>query len=236
MTAPSSGEQPALAEAGLRGQLERVAKNLFTLEVNTILKDGMTATRMPSSGHALIDIVNDYDTKLCELGSTSVPAATGCASFAVFDALRTRAKAIYENAPGARRTDLMYSASALLMLCRIRDNSDQLKGVMTALSEREKRLVTFTRDDAPIVRLLPIEIMIVRKIWEIGTEEIAMQTVIQLDGDVVTRLQHLYAQQKDHPLVAIHNSAVSTAIGTWNHLVDTLGSFISGVAQLFLHR
>jgi hypothetical protein len=223
-------------EAGLALQLRRVAKNLLALEVNTIFKENITATHVPSASHALIDIVNDYDATLRELGAAPAGQTSGTASLAVFDELRVRASAIHEGDAGARREGVDYGPSTLLMLCRIRDNCDQLKGIFQALEHREGAPPVFTRSAAPHVTLVPVEVMTIRKIWEIGTEEIAMQTVIQLDGDVVTRLQRAYARVKDDPVIAVHNSAVATSVGTWNRLVDTLGAFMSGAAHLFLGK
>ena len=218
----------------IQSQLQLVARNLLALEVNTIIKEGMTATGMPGTAHALIDIANEYDAKLKELGAAGEDADAGVASHAVFDALRTRAERIRRAEPGARRRNVEYSQATLLMLSRIQDNSGQLKGLFTSIEARVGGPAEYTRAYAPAVNLTPAELMLVRKIWEIGTEEIVMQTVIQLDGDIVTRLQKAYARAKDDPLVAVHNSAVATSVGTWNKLVDTLGAFMNGLAHLFV--
>jgi hypothetical protein len=217
-----------------QSQLQLVARNLLALEVNTIIKEGMTATGMPATPHALIDIANEYDAKLKELGAAGEHADAGVASHAVFDALRARAARIGRAEPGARRRNVDYTQSTLLMLSRIQGNSDQLKGLFASIEARGGGVAEYSREHAPAVNLTPAELMLVRKIWEIGTEEIAMQTVIQLDGDIVTRLQKAYARAKDAPLVAVHNSAVATSVGTWNKLVDTLGAFMNGLAHLFV--
>jgi hypothetical protein len=223
-------------ESGLGLQLQRVARNLLALEVKTIFKENITATRLPSTAHALIDIVNEYDATLRTLGAAPQGDTWGTASVDAFHEIRTRASAIHDGAVGARLDGVDYGSATLLLLCRIRDNSDQLKGVLQAIELRDGVKPFFTRTAAPHVHLLPVEVMIIRKVWEIGTEEIAMQTVIQLDGDVVTRLQRAYARVKDDPVIAVHNSAVATSVGAWSRLVDTLGAFMSGAARLFLGK
>jgi hypothetical protein len=123
------------------------------------------------------------------------------------------------------------------MLCRIRDNCDEIKGIFQAIQERSAGgVLTFARERVPEVELLPAELMSIRKIWDIGTEEIVMQTVIQLGGDVVTRLNSAYAAQRDQPLVSIHDGSVSTSISTWNKLVETVGAFFESAARLALGR
>ena len=76
--------------------------------------------------------------------------------------------------------------------------------------------------------------LILRKVWEVGTETIVMQTVAQLDGDVVTRVQQARAGVADEPIQTIHREAVANALKHWQFLVETLvtlttkaGSFLA---------
>jgi len=52
-----------------RESLKEVANNLFNLEVNTILKENMTARKMPDAAHALLDVSRVYAEKLLQLGA-----------------------------------------------------------------------------------------------------------------------------------------------------------------------
>jgi hypothetical protein len=221
----------------LRQALQRVADDLFTLEINTIIKDSIMGTVPPSAGQALIDIVQDYETKLRDLGEAPGVRSLGpgIASLLKLDELRDRARDLYEGAPTVLVAGRTLVRSELLMLCRIRDNCDQLKSILEKVQGRSGGAVlTFTRERAPDIELLPAELMTIRKIWDLGTEEIVMQTVIQLGGDVVTRLHSAYATQRDNPLVRIHDASVSTSISTWNKLVETVGAFVESAARLAL--
>jgi len=234
-----AGAPRARTAADLRQALQRVADDLFTLEVNTIVKDSIMGTVTPSAGQALIDIVQDYETKLRDLGEAPRVSSLGLgiASLAKLHELRERAHDMYEGAPTVLVAGRSLVRSELLMLCRIRDNCDQLKSILEKVEGRSARgVLTFTRDSAPEIELLPAELMTIRKIWDIGTEEIVMQTVIQLGGDVVTRLHSAYAAQRDSPLVRIHDASVSTSISTWSKLVETVGAFIESAARLALGR
>ena len=68
-------------------RLENLINDLFSLEVNTIIKQGMLATKMPNPAHALIDVAIDYSIALCRLGGEP-GTSEGEASFRVFDDLR----------------------------------------------------------------------------------------------------------------------------------------------------
>jgi hypothetical protein len=227
----------------LRHRIERVARDLMTLEVNTIVKESMTATSMPRTAHALLDIVNDYQEKLTEIALQEELEEEGdsklkgdlVASFAELDRLRTRAKTLSEEL-GGKLGQHEETPAAFHMLCRIRDNCDQLKGLFQDLDERAGEKCEFTRRKAPAVHILPDEVMMLRKIWEIGTEEIVLQTVIHLSGDLTTRIQRSYAKPEKRAYVEIHQTAVGTSMEFWKTMVDTVGAFIEGVGSFFFRK
>src|SRR5947208_17033875 len=47
---------------------QRIFDDLLSLEINVVLKSGMTARKMPEPPYALLDIVADYDMFLCNQG------------------------------------------------------------------------------------------------------------------------------------------------------------------------
>ena len=155
----------------------------------------------------------------------------------------------------------------IAMLYRIKDKSDQIKGIFNSkcieyLTEKkvdfkeggpgestamcnmipdnnpEKRFITnlLTRaeielnQDKPLY-LDPDQLALLRKIWEVGTTEIAMQTVVQLDGDVVTRILAKYADREFEILHRLHNQGVDTAIGFWKDLIGVLKDFFQDIIK-----
>ena len=81
------------------------------------------------------------------------------------------------------------------------------------------------REKPPELPLSTTDRVTLRKIWELGCEEILMQTVVQLDGDVVTRLTDDGAKEEASVLHRLHSEGVRVATQSWRHLVDSLGSF-----------
>lgn len=188
----------------VKGDIGRIATNLFSLEINTIIKANMTGEKFPAIPEALAGVASDYEKKLPLLGALPPEGApvSGAALPARFAALAERAGAALTRAPQV----LTPAAQAdYYMLARIHDNARLLAPIAA-------------RADS----VSAAEIALVRKIWELGTEEIAFQTVIQLDGDVITRLQPKYAEPSQHALHAIHGQAVSVSVGFWKSLVDLL--------------
>lgn len=76
----------------------------------------------------------------------------------------------------------------------------------------------------------------IRKIWEIGTADIAMQSVIQIDGDVVTYVQPYYARDTHHAVHALHYQSVQTSITMWSTLIGTISAFVTGLVGLVTAR
>ena len=154
------------------------------------------------------------------------------------------------------------------MLYRIKDKSDQIKGIFntkcieylrgegelgetidpkdtTAMCELvpedspKKKFLTnlLTRTEIEFYQEEPLpmnpdQLALLRKIWEVGTTEIAMQTVVQLDGDVVTRILRKYADEDYTILHKLHDEGVSTAIGFWKDLVGLVKDFFESISGL----
>lgn len=268
-------------------QFVDLARNLLTLEVNTVLKSGMSAEKMPLAGDALIDIAQDYYLFLCEQvgvfgdrdkrrlypwavelsesfqwglaplaaeGAVEKPdrysraflaqdlpgndAARGT-TVQTFAAIRevaswlrqmqdlTRGAALE---PGADPAIL--SAAALIqpedfpVLMRIQRNSDQINDI---LRRRGLDHITYLRHMDDEVRRMPdlktADIVIVRKAWDMGTEVIVMQSTIQIDGDVVTRILRGRDTPSNDTLIGVHKNAVDVSFRYWSFMVDALGRF-----------
>ena len=115
------------------------------------------------------------------------------------------------------------------MLARIRDNAQQLqtifRGKPSSLAFDRTKAEDMSDDE---LQLTDKQKVMIRKVWELGTEEVAMQTVIYLDGDVITRLQpRYYLEQDKQALIQIHNKGVETSITFWGSLVKLAETFVA---------
>jgi hypothetical protein len=196
----------------LAADLEDLTTGLFALEVNTILKANMSGQRWSSADSALVDLRDEYAAKLVDLGARDAAASFG--GPATVDQL-----GVLDD--GARKAMAeTHDERRYLMLARISDNCATLQRIIRA------------RDADPKKGICMGDFVTLRKIWEIGTEEIVMQTVIHLDGDVMTRVQPHWAGPEGQGLLAIHNTSVTTATSYWKLLVDTLHAFVESVVAV----
>jgi hypothetical protein len=241
--------------------LAAIASSLLSLEVNTILCDGMTAEKMPIAGEALIDVAQWYHHFLClrlrELDALAaepivpprlvVPDEAVPTSFntwrvhsgglITFGVLRRVAR-LCQNARQARVLQHALQPEHDAILDRIVNNCDQIKGIFLGLKqpdvavdqdevalaeEMQKPMPDFSRD--ALVQL--------RKIWELGTDTVAMQTSIQIDGDVVHRVQVGRETTENEVLHRLHRSAVEVSFQHWSFLVNLAEGLVDSVLARF---
>jgi hypothetical protein len=237
------------ASSSARERVRTLAENLLSLEVNTIVKPQIIAQKMPVPEHALIDIANLYRDALRRyvpelpvpvqgaLESSPAPEAFSSvldekrdrrASLEVLDEIRTVAQCISENS--AARASL--SDEKLQLISRIWDNSDQLKGIFNRLGAHVVLERGGEKSPSPI-ELEPAEIVLLRKVWEVGLEVVVVQSVIQIDGDVFTRVREDRMAAKNlSTVLEVHDRAINTSVRFWTNLVELLGTLAKGVLDL----
>lgn len=227
---------------GFAEPLQQIAKDLMNLEVNTIIKANMTGRKMPKPRHALVDIAQNYQRRLWQMGLWPADIETILGSYDSFNVIRESAatgiKAFREQRKTAPLTEI--EESDMVLLFRIQKMSDQIKGVFNSLRERKAPLWenNMRRDDIEVQHHPPMplttdEMVLIRKIWEMGLEQIAIQTIIQLDGDVLTRIQPQYALENEisRTIQNIHSQNVGLSLRFWDQLVKVLRDFFTGLAR-----
>ncbi len=225
--------------ARIKEQLAAVANDLLNLEVNTIIKSNITGEKMPDPRHALIDIAKVYAVKLTELGQPLEDDRLLPGTHDYFEAVRKSAKkAINVMEQTAQAGGLTRRQKAdLAILLRIKTMSAHIKSILNALGQRTKSTGTLDFDRTSIEQTkIPAftasELTRIRKIWEMGDSQIAMQTIIQLDGDVITSVQPFYADACHQGLHLIHSQGVATSLQFWQGLINIVQTSLKSLLKL----
>ncbi|HKY39604.1 MAG TPA: hypothetical protein VJN18_26880 [Polyangiaceae bacterium] len=209
-------------------RLKTIAEGLLSLEINTVICPHIEGEKMPQPEHALIDIANAYGAWLRDKHQTDVftQGAPSQASADFYLKLRQAADA------------LQRTGHDINLLERICKTSDQLLGIFMRLDPGRTLVLKRSHTDRPTqVELLPEELIVVRKAWELMLEEIAMQTIIQIDGDVVQRLLRRAPDGVDMTQVMkAHERAVDVSIGFWGELVQLVGGALKGLGEFLSGR
>lgn len=246
--------------------LPEVIRGLLNLEINTIIKENMTAERMPALPHAILDIAGEYALQLVQSGvdvtvfqRTPEPARASLDPWAclrsgnaptfdqdelrvwsdTFDALRWAAKRANSVAEAGQQDKVARS-----VLDRICNNSDTVKAILVRIKDLEfvkakpnrMELVQSPFESKDWKGVSTNDWLAIKKIWEVGTEEIVAQTIIQLDGDVCTRFRPQANPGTAELILSVHQSSTDVAISSWRYLVDVVVKIAGATAGALLKR
>jgi hypothetical protein len=133
-----------------------------------------------------------------------------------------------------QQTSAIKSEKIRAVLFRILRNCDQLKVVADDLrgAANGTRFIGRTRRDLVNLNEVPKiapphHLTRIRKIWDLGVDQIVFQTVVQLDGDIVFRASEKHLTAQDPPLVRAHERALATGLNHWHQLFTLVFSLIS---------
>ena len=132
------------------------------------------------------------------------------------------------------------------ILFRIRRNCDQIKGLLRTIkgNDRYKDFVGRSRSElaqsyetkGTVAPNLPTASLVqIRKIWDIGVDKVMLQTVIQLDGDVINRVTP-DASDPQAPIWQAHEKMIGLGMTHWRTMFEILSRLVGGVFKVLLGR
>jgi len=83
----------------------------------------------------------------------------------------------------------------------------------------------------PIFNVDPDVTVLIRKAWDVGVERVCLQTVLQVDGDVLQTIGQLQANERDF-LTLVHKQAVKESVTQWRSLFDLLRQLAGDVGRV----
>lgn len=186
-----------------------IVRGMLSLEINTIVKEGMSATHMGPPAEALEDIAACYASWLRKHGGQPT-APIGAVTANYFKDLL---------AVEAGKVKAATSSDGVAVIATRIQRSSQ------ALAAKFDKLLGPNPD--------PDELVHLRKVWEMGTEEVVMQTVLWIDGDATQRVHPAYTGKAHENLLNVHAASVAASLNYWKSLGDILvGFFRSAWSEL----
>ncbi len=241
--------------------LTGTARSLLNIEVNTIVRECMTAEPMPPLPHALLDIAGDYARELCSQGvnlpAYFAPPLTDPSGIALswldnpgsvsdsltvsadtFDRLRWAAK----NASGAQgREAARITAAKRGLLDRIVNNCDEIKEMFKRFGPSIEPFLGKTRAQLVGMKIkrggytIEVDDLIeLQKMWDIGVEEIVAQTMVHVTGNVTMRVQSALGRPGSETLFAIHRNSTDVSIACWHYLLDIIREIAGATVRVLL--
>lgn len=209
------------------------------IEVNTMQAE-ITARKMPDWPEAMRNVAETYGSFLADALPPPEGGARGAGGGAVgrdddlrgvFLALAAQAERGTTGDPGVRGAA---ADSTRVILFRIRKGAremvDILDRIAAARGEAPGALGTSVAalQAAGLAPATAKDAMAIRKFWELGANRVLMQTVLQLDGDIVSRIAG-DRPDRNEALMALHTASIGQSIAYWNMVLTLVGRAVGGV-------
>ena len=216
---------------------ESIGKDLLSLEINTILCEGISSIKMPPPREVVKEIARDYLLFLKRM-TPGTKTALKEAGSELWKRIEKKDADVLEKAEDGPLIESILTWTDSLI--RVRDQSreqglsldPETSNVLYRMKTNCNTLMDILKR-APDFDFTPEALIKVRKIWEVGTDRVLMQTVVQLDGDIITRLQVGRETQKDRWLHEIHKDTVNLGMANWQFMVNTLASLVKSIFKMF---
>lgn len=211
--------------------------SIVNVEMNTILAHGgMTGRKMPSWPEVLCQVAAEFAVFLEERGETTLLSGAGLLTDDAFKVLKEAADRVIKQRSSTGNSG---PETDTAILYRVKRHAQILDHLITSMigdnlgvpATEHKSFITCkdaaaTRQIGFPAPALPMEwATSLRKIWELGTNEIVFQTVFQLDGDIVNRVAPNRLNNHQMSLLReMHNGATAWSFSYWRTIFDLLTS------------
>ena len=257
--APTKVDNNARLTERTESLVRRVASDLLTIEVNTIIKPCMTARKMPPPPVALFDIVANYSDYLVRSAQLlpdkstvasldlSPPATNGRDSFsrvlenAEFLEKQFSQEEFVDSDENDKRMARVVILRRISHYCHLMGNIiKDLQTQSTAQSDFDFWNAGHAElydhyNKAMDISIDPHYVALIRKSWDMGVEQVVMQTVIQLDGDMISRIQKGYEREEFHGLQQLHLATCRMGVETWQTMTQLVIHFIEEAGKAFIN-
>ena len=164
-----------------------------------------------------------------------------------FELLRCAARSILTDSAGPGETPPetarpQISEETRAVLIRIARTCDQLKSVTRDLGSPPNEYIGVNRqallglgEPPDRTSAAPNQLALIRKAWDIGTDRIVLQTVVQLDGDVIFRASPGISETHAELLDA-HRSVTQVGLGHWHKLFDLVLRLLGNAFESLFDR
>ena len=158
-----------------------------------------------------------------------------------FRRLRWAASAVIDD----QKRDPVVQPEVLTIVSRIHRHSGQLELVVRHLLEqggvgdfigiKGRALYQKLRERATELPGAPaVDLTRIRKIWELGVDRIVLQSMLQLDGDIVFRADKSLDLKAREALVKAHREFVELGVNHWRAMFELLANLMGSVFNRLL--
>lgn len=210
---------------------------LFVIEATNLdLVDFFAKAEALEQGKAPEGVTAAVDLQPVFNGSTEVPEALTNGG-QDFRRLRWAAKQLIDRQKSDVPAGAALDAGVMTILNRIHRNCGQLELMVSGFPDQveETGLVKVNKDELykglrergdSLPAITAVDLTRIRKIWEIGVDRIVLQSVLQLDGDIVFRADKSLDLNARAALVDAHRKFVDLGVTHWRTMFELLAKLM----------
>lgn len=232
------------------GTISRLLDDLTHLEINTIIKTGMTAAPPPDSIEETLQILfNEYKDRMSvvlvnnDIGADAGFDFTKCKSFHDLHKMLLVLRE-YMDLKSIRLIEFDYiRVLRMISFCEYMFSKSKGKtsAIDSALLIKVKPMMEGISEsvyDLDLTHITGFRLIMdardrvkLKRLFDLGTENIVMQTRFGLDGDVVTRVEENFANRPKQLVIELHDKHTQLSINYWKNLVGLVQDIVSKIIK-----
>ncbi len=219
--------------------ISKLLDDLTNLEINTIIKKGMTSAPQPEHiEEVLYVLLTNYKEKLCVMVRRNEVEfdikEDDITSYAqLYTALDNLNKFMDDN-------DIRLEEGDYIIFLRMKSFCNYLRSRQNEISFKKRNGIS---PDATVYTVhmgefasFQLEMdsrdrVRIKRLFDLGIERIVMQTRFGIDGDVLTRIEENFANKPRQVVLDLHEEHTNMSIKYWQSLINVVKSIIVGIKR-----
>ena len=205
--------------------------DLTHLEINTVIKHGMTATAQPDTlEETVATLVSRYRAKLESIlrkneVEFSVAASAHYTIKDFHDELKRLQTELDNQDIRLEEADYILYLRFIGFCSWIYSKKDTIeiedRSADKIHSGKKLYQLNLSRyEDFSFVDMSPKDRAKIKRMFDLGTETVVMQTRFGIDGDVITRIEKGFAQSPKQVILDMHDKHTNLSLNYWQRIVD----------------
>ncbi len=219
-----------------------VFDDLTHLEINTIVKDSITAEISPEFEDLVTRLLDRYKARLHKIIAeySLIPELSGQEPMS-FQELDKNLDATLEFL--GKRSDLRigeHDYSVLLRINRflnyLKKSEVKVKATKNGHADQvlyEMHFGDLRTTDFDFRNINPRVKAKFRRMYDMNAEKIVLQTRFGIDGDVTSRISTEFKEMDQQMLLKIHDQHTNLSLGYWKELISTVTSLVGQILKSF---
>ena len=219
--------------------VSRLLDDLTHLEINTIIKKGMTSAPQPEHiEEVLYVLLSNYKEKLC------VMVTRNDVDFDVKEDNITSYAQLYAALDNLNKymddNDVRLEEGDYIIFLRMKSFCNYLRSRQNEISFSKRNGIP---PDATVYTVHMGEFasfrlemdsrdrVRIKRLYDLGTERIVMQTRFGIDGDVITRIEENFANKPRQVVLDLHDEHTNLSLKYWQSLINIVKNIIVGIKR-----